>query len=530
MNSIISYDTVKALVANPPSLGDRPNFFNLRALRNHFARALKRLECPKSQVNGWSGFVLSPAMYSLIDPTPWSMRVLNMTAFVPEFPPKYEADGTTIIPYTREETVNITEQFKVQKNYYTTATNIYRAVYDTLDAHIDDAFKVAPATTPPTIGWNSSMTLNDIFDQMMKTYGRPTPDAIRQNMMTFLAPYNSQDPPEILFKRCADCQEVAIIANVKYTDAQLLMNVINLLTRCGIYQRNLEDWDRKDEADKTWLNLRPFIQEAYQRRLASGTMTAAQSGYSSRNQYAALTTDGTVEDDASEDTAETIAGTINTHMANLSAQTAASLEANATHINTSLQQLAANNAQLHQQQQSLMQQMALLTTNATAARQPAYVPPPTYAAPPAQIFAAPPLQGFQQQQQYYPHRGGGRGGGRSRGGRGRRGRGNGAPGQAMLPTHPFVGGTGIIPYIPSGFQPPTQPPPKYTNFTKYYANQNVCYSCGFDVEDWHTSTTCNRRKSGHQEGFTRSNYMEYERANHPFCKKAMHKTMYPSYF
>jgi hypothetical protein len=29
MDSTITYDTVKALVANPPSLGDCPNFFNL---------------------------------------------------------------------------------------------------------------------------------------------------------------------------------------------------------------------------------------------------------------------------------------------------------------------------------------------------------------------------------------------------------------------------------------------------------------------------------------------------------------------
>jgi len=235
MNNIISYDTVKTLVAtNPPSLGDRPNFFNLRELRNHFARKLKSLECPQSRVNGWSGFVLSPPMYALIDTNAWNMNKLNMASIVPEFPPRFEPDGTTPKPYTREETVNITTLHNIQQNYHLTAQNIYRAVYDTLDAHVDDAFKVAPKTTPPTIGWNSTMTLNDIFDQMMTTYGRPTPDAVRQNMMTFLAPYNPQDPPEILFKRCADCQEVAIIAKVKYTDEQLLMNVIDLLTRCGI--------------------------------------------------------------------------------------------------------------------------------------------------------------------------------------------------------------------------------------------------------------------------------------------------------
>jgi len=91
-----------------------------------------------------------------------------------------------------------------------------------------------------------------------------------------MSPYNPQNPPEILFKRCADCQEVAIIAKVKYTDEQLLMNVIDLLTHCGIYQRELEDWERISDTHKTWLNLRPFIQEAYQRRLVSGTTTAAQ--------------------------------------------------------------------------------------------------------------------------------------------------------------------------------------------------------------------------------------------------------------
>ncbi len=52
MDSTVTYDTVIALVVNPPSLGDCPNFFNLQDLQNHFARALKWIECPQSQVNG----------------------------------------------------------------------------------------------------------------------------------------------------------------------------------------------------------------------------------------------------------------------------------------------------------------------------------------------------------------------------------------------------------------------------------------------------------------------------------------------
>ena len=126
---------------------------------------------------------------------------------------------------------------------YSHRNNIFCAVYDTLDFHAHDAFEVAPATAPGTVGWNSTMTLNDIFNQLMSKYGKPTPDAMRQNNLNFLAPYNPLEPPEILFKCCTDCQEIAIIAKVPYTSEQLLMNVVDLFHQCGLYTRDLEDWD-----------------------------------------------------------------------------------------------------------------------------------------------------------------------------------------------------------------------------------------------------------------------------------------------
>jgi hypothetical protein len=153
-----------------------------------------------------------------------------------------------------------------------------------------------------------------------------------------------------------------------------------------------------------------------------------------------------------------------------------------------------------------------------------------YRHPPTQIYAPPLLHGFQQQS-YYPHWGDGSGRGRSRGGRARCAHGGGGCGTLMSPPVPYVGNNSIIPYIPAGANPPPrQCNPNFSNIVKAYNNQNVCYLCGFDVEDWHTSALCNRKKPGHQDGFTRSYYMEYKRANHPFSQKAMHKTMYPSSF
>ncbi len=125
---------------------------------------------------------------------------------------KLNPDGDPV-PYTREEksTIDAKLKFARVKVYFETWKNIYRACYDTLDEHINDAFKVAPPTTLPTTGWNSMITIHGIFDQLAATYGKPTPNAMHQNNVNFLAANNPQDPSEILFKRCTNVQEIATL-------------------------------------------------------------------------------------------------------------------------------------------------------------------------------------------------------------------------------------------------------------------------------------------------------------------------------
>jgi hypothetical protein len=131
-------------------------------------------------------------------------------------------------------------------------------------------------------------------------------------------------------------------------------------------------------------------------------------------------------------------------------------------------------------------------------------------------------------QQWTPLGGRGRGSERARSGRGCR--------PARIPHQgvpmPFAGGNQLIPYIPAGIQPVQPQNPCYSNVVKTMGQSkrllNVCFSCGFDVKDWHNSSSCPCKKPGHQDGFTCTNYLEYKQANHQFCRKAMHKTMYPN--
>ena len=71
MDTIISYDEVVALVANPPTILPRQNFTNLRNLRRHIQRALMRVSCPQSSILGWAGLIVSRAMYGLLTTSPF---------------------------------------------------------------------------------------------------------------------------------------------------------------------------------------------------------------------------------------------------------------------------------------------------------------------------------------------------------------------------------------------------------------------------------------------------------------------------
>jgi hypothetical protein len=150
----------------------------------------------------------------------------------------------------------------------------------------------------------------------MLTYGKPTPDRMCQNNLTFIASYNLKDLLELLFKCCANCQEIAIVPRVPYTAEQLLMNIIGLFTLAGIYAHNMDNWECKPNADKMNVNFKPFIQAAYQCRLVYGVIMATHSGYASNNCFSGLTAADDVLDDG---TAETITKSIQTHMVNLSA-------------------------------------------------------------------------------------------------------------------------------------------------------------------------------------------------------------------
>jgi hypothetical protein len=110
MDTLISYDKVVTLVANPPTLAPRPNFTNLHALHLHLQRALQRLVNPQSNVLGWSGPVMSLPMFALLSRNP--CRILTNPGPIPV----YYSPGTPNVNADKSPVVNTLRNLSFQAN------------------------------------------------------------------------------------------------------------------------------------------------------------------------------------------------------------------------------------------------------------------------------------------------------------------------------------------------------------------------------------------------------------------------------
>ena len=72
MDAIISYEDFMKMLENQPSLLPRPNCMCLRAWCKYNANILAQILLPNYPQHGWKGMVLQPALFALINNTPFA--------------------------------------------------------------------------------------------------------------------------------------------------------------------------------------------------------------------------------------------------------------------------------------------------------------------------------------------------------------------------------------------------------------------------------------------------------------------------
>jgi hypothetical protein len=116
MDNIIPYNDIMEMLKSPPTLAPRPNFFRLWVFCRHIVNVMKQIPHPGYPQHGWSGMVLQPAIFSLINATPFVPPPSpGLIAIYPQF---------SLTPAIKM----IDNQFKIDKNMSKTYANFHQAI------------------------------------------------------------------------------------------------------------------------------------------------------------------------------------------------------------------------------------------------------------------------------------------------------------------------------------------------------------------------------------------------------------------
>jgi hypothetical protein len=292
MDQLSTIKEAAEFLKNLPSVSPRPDFAKVRALRKHIIKALKQLGCPQSLAHGWTGLVMDPALYILLEPNVFVLPVSpGATAIYPQF----------AAPVQMKMINNV---FARNKNYYLSFMNISHACFHMLDETVPDRYKVS--NTPNLTGWNVLMPLRGTLDQLMANYGMPNAMVLFNNDMLFRSPFPPTEAPEMLFYCTEQCQEIQIIGQDPYSPPHIINVIVRLLMQSGILPiKEFKTWVAMP--NKTYPGLKTFIHEAYTRRLTiSLRNTAGSLDYVGNNANAFAGINLTMGDETDDDNATTV--------------------------------------------------------------------------------------------------------------------------------------------------------------------------------------------------------------------------------
>jgi hypothetical protein len=215
---------------------------------------LKQLSCPQSAILGWAGLVMHPTMYALIE----------MILFTVPCDP---GDVPTLPSFAAPAVIEIVEcLFERDKMYFTSYKNIYPACFKMLDDDISNKFKLSIYHQLQCL--NSTMSIQDILNQLELLYGCSSGLKLLQNNALFCLPFCVIEALERHFWRIEQCQEIQVIADNPYTPMQLMANAVQLLMASGIFPMCKFD-DLGATINKSYTALKVFVHGAYSRRLVA---------------------------------------------------------------------------------------------------------------------------------------------------------------------------------------------------------------------------------------------------------------------
>ena len=199
---------------------------------------------------GYLGLVLEPATYGTIPNSAPFIRPAMPVAFTPSNARLTQAEISSE-KAAHDECVRMVNECNV--------------VEDALKNQLIKAIPTIyfePLRDPDTDMINSN--LPEMIKFLQKNYCKLTPEQVyaRETSLKNTV-HDPEDPVDVVFNKVSAFHNLCTIAGKVITDAQLVDYAYLIFNRCCVFADFLITWNAKDEADKTYTNMKDHMRDAY---------------------------------------------------------------------------------------------------------------------------------------------------------------------------------------------------------------------------------------------------------------------------
>ena len=181
------------------------------------------------------GFVTTAEEYALTGEQPWA-----------DYPdPGYHRPLGGNAAQQRDTDV----QFNVASNIYNSQENMRQAINNALTITVPEMYQRAQGD----LGLAIYAPMDDpraILLDLSHRYGKRTPAEKEDPMKQWVEPWNPSKPIENMFFKLEELYIQAVIAEVPYTQVQLLDQALDKIKKTGLYTNAVVAWNAKDPAEK----------------------------------------------------------------------------------------------------------------------------------------------------------------------------------------------------------------------------------------------------------------------------------------
>ena len=116
-----------------------------------------------------------------------------------------------------------------------------------------------------------------ILNYLFNNYGK-VPPAILKQMKRKVEDFelDPNDPMDLLFAEIDELADIYVLQRNEMSEKQLIEIAYVIIERAKVFKKDLRDWNKKDENDKSWVNFKNHFREAQQELRNSGDLTIEQ--------------------------------------------------------------------------------------------------------------------------------------------------------------------------------------------------------------------------------------------------------------